>query len=57
MCRGVLRGGDEVSTGTELSSQAEGTNAKPYQVRQVLRLIEEHKLEVQWCNSRFGIES
>ena len=27
--------------------QAEGANAKPYQVRQVLRLIEEHKLEVQ----------
>jgi hypothetical protein len=27
--------------------QADGANAKPYQVRQVLRLIEEYKLEVQ----------
>jgi len=27
--------------------QADGQNAKPYQVRQVLRLIDEHKLEVR----------
>jgi len=27
--------------------QADGATAKPYQVRQVLRLIDEHKLEVR----------
>jgi predicted RNA binding protein YcfA (HicA-like mRNA interferase family) len=27
--------------------QSDGTNAKPYQVRQVVRLIDEHSLEVK----------
>jgi predicted RNA binding protein YcfA (HicA-like mRNA interferase family) len=27
--------------------QSDGTNAKPYQVRQIIRLIDEHNLEVR----------